>query len=229
MYDLPVIKLPNELTTLMKLRLHNHAQSYSYVIEVLSKNNSLMAIIANAFTEFSEQGKILEIINILGWKHFRDRLLSIYIYKSVFARYPDSTDTLLISDLSDCEEMISSFTPNSSSRALLFVFYLKYFEYLKRDEGEGEIIKLNEIFEKVFDVLSLGDGKTHQIDWLAFSIWHFSEYYGIEDLEEKLNNKMSFNQLYEELSENNKNQFINNSLSYACSINEDECFFSEKV
>lgn len=227
MYDLPVIKLPQELTTLMKMKLHNDAKSYSQVIDVLSQNSSLMAIISNAFNEFSEQGKILEIINVLGWKHFRDRLLSIYIYKFIFDRYPDSTDIHLISDLSDCEEMISNFSPNSSSRGLLFIFYLKYFEYLKRDEGE--IIKLNDIFSLVYDILSLSDGKTHRIDWLAFSVWHYSEYYGRDTLEEKLSNKISFYELYEGLSDKDREQYINNSLSYACSIYEDECFYSEKV
>lgn len=227
MLDLPVVKLPFELVQLLKMKLYNDSSSYSKVNEVISSNKSLSSLVSNAFMEFSTQGNILNVLNTLGWSHFRDRLMSIYLYKRAFGKFPDTTDIHLTSDLLDLEEQLSAFSIDSISRSLLFVFYLKNVEYIKREDGET--FKVSSIIDDVYDFLSLGSGKCENIDWLIFNIWHFKEFYGADTFETKLEEGKSFRDLFAELPAYNQKKLVDNAISYACSIYDSESFYSQKV
>lgn len=227
MLDLPVVKLPHELVQLLKMKLYNDRSSYTKVNDVISSNKALSSLVSNAFMEFSSEGNILNVLNTLGWSHFRDRLISVFLYKRAFGKFPDTTDIHLISDLTDLEEQLSPFSIDSISRSLLFIFYLKNVEYSRREDGER--FDVSSVINEVQDFLSLGSGKNENIDWLIFNIWHFKEFYGIESLKSKLEEGSSYRDLFIELPEHSQKKLVDNAISYACSIYDSESFYSQKV
>jgi hypothetical protein len=227
MFDLPVIKLPYELTELLKMKLYNNAESYSKILALISSNKAMSAIVVNAFREFSEEGKISAVLNTLGWKHFRDRLVSVYVYKKLFNRYPDTTDIHIITELTDFEESFASFSIESNSRSLLLSFYLKLLELDQRQDGAS--FRFSTQFDEVRELIELKAGKTQQIDWLIFISWHLVSYFGFDKLEEEINTGVDFDQLIDLLTISQKRQFINNSLSYGCSIGDKDNFYCEQI
>jgi hypothetical protein len=228
MLRLPVIKLPNEFTNLLKIKIYNADESVDNIIRYIYDDKFLTNLVGNCFKEFDSEKKIKKIIISLGWKHFRDRLASVYIHKAIFNSYPKSTDIHITNELQLFEENFERFSLKTNSRSFLLAFYLKFLEIKLREEGQT--LKILEIIDEAKEFLDLSTARQSKIDWLILLAWHVAVFIGVDQLKVLYKaKKLNFADVFDRFSEEQKRTLIDNFLSYGCSIGEDEMFLFEKV
>lgn len=228
MISFPVLKLPEVFVELTKSVNHGDKSSIMNVMDFINREDALKSVIRNCFAEFDEKKLISNIIGTLGWKHFRDRLSSIFIYKEVFGSYPSATDINIIGNIQEFEARFENITVNSNSRLYLLGFYLKLVESYQREEGE-EINLFDELLD-LEEVIHYSNARSQKADWLLIATWHMVEYIGTKKFQELYSEgEATIEYMMELITEEQKKQFINNCLSYGASIYDQDFFVFKRV
>ena len=223
----PFVNLPPEFVTLLKSN-HSVTTSSASVIDVIRSNPALTSILETAFTEFNDTRGLEKIITVLGWPNFRERMASVYVYKSIYGNFPSSTDTELVDEIKSLESRFTDHTVNSFSRIFLLGFYLKLAN-LEIQPSEDNIYIEIKVPPEIGELLKLSQGRTERIDWLILILIHLNASIGEKMLMNGLVAGKKFEEFFALMSKESQELMSQNLLAYGASIQEYEMFLNEKV
>jgi hypothetical protein len=226
--NLQVIKLPQTLSFLLSHEMQLSTATLSFVCSIIEKDPAFTLLIQKSFSEFDSQGRLDCIVKSLGWRHFRDRLVSLYVFRSLYDKYPKTTDLRLVDDLINFEESFKQFSVDSNSRLMLLAFYVRLFEIDFFNQKKESINLLNE-FKALYDLLSLKNSKSPKIDFLLLLLWHLKNIFGEEEIKSSIKLGINFQDIADRMSLEQKNTFAANCLSYGASISEYELFIHDRI
>lgn len=216
-------KLPNELVFLLKSNLTHDRDVFSFIYETLEDNQSLQYIFNHTFSYAEGEKNFKEMMKSLGWLHFRDRLSALYLNRIKDGKYPTQIDTSLINDMLILEQRLEDNTIQSVSRSYLFGFYLTALK-LTDDYFSVRIPRV------VFDLMKLGRTRVERIDWMLLLMWHFAVYLGDKNLHGAIvNERKTYKDLYQQLTDDQQKQMMTNLLHYAYSINDGDFFKHQMI
>ncbi len=223
----PYVNLPKEFTALLKKNTSQLIHPSDVMVHLRSQK-ALFNVLEHAFSEFDEGHGLEKIFLALGWSSFRDRLASVYVYKTIYGDFPKKTNLTLIEEMKLFEARFLAHSVNSSSRVFLLSLYLKMANL------ELQTIENNQFFElkipsEVDQLLNLSQVKSDKIDWLILIVYHLQLGIGEKMLTNCLINGKNFIEIYELLSKNDKELMSRNLLAYGASIEDSELFLFEKV
>ncbi len=69
--------------------------------------------------------------------------------------------------------------------------------------------------------------KSVRIDWLMLQLIQYEHFFGIDRLSELLKSQTRYEALFALLTENEKEQMLNNFMTYGASINDQDIFTSD--
>lgn len=221
MFVLPEIKLPNEFTQLLKSSIFNTSDSIEKLSEVIDENKNFSDFIKNVFADVGKGYSVKKIIKHLGWKNFRDRLSSIYLYHFKYGHYPRTSQVNLVEDISSLENSSYSITGSSFSRSHMLGLYLKF-----ANAQNSQTLQIPLVLCELLKELRV---KVIKCDWPLLVLWHFVEYAGTNHVSDIVKSgQFSYDYFYNYLSNEQKENYISNLLAYCYSIDEDD-FWSHKV
>ncbi|MBA2404735.1 MAG: hypothetical protein H0V66_08180 [Bdellovibrionales bacterium] len=223
----PFVNLPQEFVILLKSNI-SVSSSPAPILDLIRSNKALYSILETAFKEF-DNGKGLEkVIMALGWANFRERMASVYIYKSIYGDYPGKTDMELVEEIKALETRFADHSVTSFSRLFLLGFYLKManIEIQQREENKFLEIKIP---QELGPMLKLSQGRSERIDWLILILLHLNAELGEKMLMNNLANGKKFEELYALMPKDAQEIMGQNLMAYSASIQEPEVFLYEKV
>jgi hypothetical protein len=219
--------MPTEFITLLKSDL-GIVHSPAPIFDIIRPNRALYHVLENAFLEFDDGRGLERLLITLTWPNFRDRVASIYIYRSIHGKFPCKTDMELVEDIKNIETTFSSHSVHGISRMFLLGFYIRLanIQMDSQEEHKYPEIKLS---AKLLPILKLSQVRTQRPDWLLLIILHFSEALGDKVFLNYLMAGKKLNDLYDLMSPQERELMHQNLLSYGASINESDFFLYEKV
>lgn len=224
--NLPYVKMPAEFVTLLKTNLAT-VTSPSMVFDVIRPNQALCHILEKAFKEFDDGRGVEKILTALGWSNFRDRMASLFVYKSIHGEYPSKTDMELVDDIKLIEAFYSEHGIHGYSRLFLFGFYIKLANIQLQEQGAlDEEIKIP---IEVGEVLKLSQGRSDRVDWLILIITHLIAYLGEKTLINYLLSGKKMKDIYSLLTPDARKEMHSNLLAYSASIDDPDFILYEKV
>ncbi len=223
---LPVINLPSEFVSLLKFHISSNT-SYETVADFIKPNRALNSILDIAFKEFGTGGPE-KLMTTLGWSNFRDRMGSVYIYKSIYGNYPTKTNMELVEDIKSFEMRFTAHTVHGYSRLFLLGFYLKLANLELQTRANNKFLEIR-IPNEINAILKLSQGRSKKIDWLILVILHLIEALGEKMLMNSLVSGKKFDTLYEMMSPEASERMHQNLLAYGASIKDPDLFLYEKV
>jgi hypothetical protein len=224
-FTLPFLILPEEFIHLLK---SNHITALPSIIDTIHANKALCHILEGAFKEFNTQKGVEGILNSLGIENFRDRVASIYIYKSIYGTYPNQTNLDLVEGIKNFEGRFQNYSIHGHGRLFLLGFYLELAN-LKIQHELGERAQELSIPNSIEECLKLSQGRSHLIDLQILLLTHFSLALGEQEVLERLKRKEGFDIFYQHLSSGARDQMAKNMLAYGASIQAPDIFLYEKV
>lgn len=224
---LPYVKLPGEFITLLKSNLAV-TSSPTPIFDIIRQNMALYHTLENSFQEFDDGRGVEKLLTALGWANFRDRMASLYVFKSIYGDFPQKTNMELVEDIKGLESRFMNHGVHGYSRLFLLGFYLKLANIKIQRKEDNQFLEIR-IPDNVLNVLKLSPGKAEKIDWLILIITHL-----MNSLEEKvlinlLISGKKFEEIYELLPKEARSNMHENLLAYGASINEPDFFLYEKV
>lgn len=223
----PYVNMPDVFVSLLKAEISVNS-SPDPVFASIRPQRALYSILERAFKEFDDGRGIEKVLMALGWPNFRDRMASIYLYKTVYGDYPSKTNMDLVEEIKFFEERFRSHSVATSSRLFLLGFYLKLAnqELQRREENQFLEIKIP---EEVESVLRLSQGRSPRLDWLILIVYHLQAALGQKMLTSSLAAGKKFDEIYELMSTESQQQMLENLLAYGASIQESDVFLYDKV
>lgn len=224
---LPYVPMPNEFMTLLRSNL-SVVSVPSTIFTPLKKNQSLYLLLEQSFAEFDDGRGLEKTMMALGWPNFRDRVGSLYVYKTVFGNYPSKTNMELVEDIKSFETKFHEHSITASSRLFMLGLYIKLSNiHLQREKGEyyREIVIPPEV-EKIF---KFSAGRSEKVDWLILSVLHLYEALGEKTIMNALMSGKKFDDLYKTMPQADRQLMSQNLLAYGASIREQDVFLYEKV
>jgi hypothetical protein len=226
-FHLPHVHLPEEFVTLLKASLPITTGS-GPIFEVIRPNRALLLILENAFSEFNDGRGIEKVMIALGWSNFRERMASIYVYKAIFGNYPTTTNMELVADVRYLESLYAHHGIHSYSRLFLLGFYLKLANLSTQKKADNQFLEIKIPYE-VGPLLKLAQGRSQRIDWLILIVTHLYHAFGEKMLANNLVSGKNFEDMYELMTPESREQMFRNLLAYGASIKESEVFLYEKI
>ncbi|MBF0312650.1 MAG: hypothetical protein HQK50_06100 [Oligoflexia bacterium] len=250
MINLPAFTLPWEFTTLLQSDMKNK-ESSEYLLDRyqhLFSSGATSMVIERAFRSTWPKQEMKHIIKFLGPKNFRDRLASIYLYYFKHNIYPLETTPEAVSDVVAMEAQLEKYTTQTQSRLFLFFFYLKLTGIVSNQVPAAS--PLQHFPQEIISLLQATSFKIWYIDWLLLLLWHFHDFLGGDALKDciksKVNNRAAIKSatthfssnmlplptqtpywsLFSKLSEVQKEQLIENFLTYGLATNNRQIFFN---
>ena len=224
---LPFVNLPHEFVALLKAN-HTVTNSPALIVDVIRPNKALVFILETAFKDFDSSRGLEKVIMVLGWANFRERMASVYVYKSLYGDFPSKTDMELVDDIKLTESRYTDHSVNSYSRLFLLGLYLKLAN-LEIQHGEENKFTEIKLPADLGDLLSLSEGRSERIDWLILLLLHLQSALGEKQLMEYLIEGKKFDELYLLMSKDDQTIMANNLMAYGASIRESDVFLYEKV
>lgn len=230
MLEMPPVFLPPLMVKLLSLSIFESGKSWRQVVDIINRDRAMKILCEDAFKEFDENANLEMVIKTLGWKNFRNRLLSLFYVKVKGKKYPHVTLPSEIEELVDFEKRYENFSLKNNSRVLLFALYLMQSEFqLEKDYSNLER-RLIEFPLEIDEALALANNKAEELDWLLFMLWHFYEFFGKKDFLLKIKKHQGdYQKLYETLHASDKELLLKNALAYATALGSDEIFFYKRV
>lgn len=227
-FEMSSVIMPATFVGLLKTESANRPD---FVVKTAHSVRGLTIMLERSFAEFDEFNRGLDkIVQSLGWPHFRDRLASLYVYKMQHGPYPAKTDMSMVESIKTFESKLDFVEVNGLSRLFLLAFYLKLMN-IQRGQENQESHDFELLNSDLVNVLSLNQSraKSDRPDWLVLMTWHFVEALGVQKITELLKAKTSYDEIYNQLSSQQKKWMTKNLLAYGLSINEEDVFTFEKV
>lgn len=225
---LPVCPIPEEISWALKMRFHNNKKSYAIIADEIYSNDLLKVMIPKLFTEYMKNNSFESMLHALGWRGFRDRLVSIYIYKFKYGQFPTKLDLTLSKDIKVFEEAFRDFVPDGDSRMFMLGLYFKFCELsIRGSNSTGSLFKTS---NQLMELLKQGSQKSLRFDWLFLSLKILETMFGHEQLESRLKkNKSNFFKIFNELEVEQRSVLLESLLAYGASINEEDMFHNDRV
>jgi hypothetical protein len=223
----PFVNLPQEFVTLLKSNI-SVTSSAAPVMDVIRHNRALVSILDTAFQEFNDGRGLDKVMVALGWSNFRERMASVYIYKSLYGDFPTKTDMELVDEIKSLEDHFSSHTVNSYSRVFLLGFYLRLANLEIQHREDNKFLEIK-IPPEIGSLLKLSQGRSAKIDWLILILLHLHADLGEKMLMNYLVAGKKFEELYQLMSKDAQEIMSQNLLAYGASIQEPDVFLYEKV
>lgn len=223
----PFVNLPREFVTLLKSNL-NVTSSPAPVFDLIRPNRALFTILENAFKEFDDGRGVEKVMMALGWSNFRERMGSIYIYKTIYGNFPTKTDMELVEDIKQLETRFADHAVHSYSRLFLLGFYLKLanIEIQRRENNHFLEIKVP---DEISLLLKMSEGRSERIDWLILILIHLNQGLGEKMLMNALIAGKKFDELYQLMPLDAQEIMNQNLLAYGASIHEPDVFLYDKI
>lgn len=229
-FSFPLVFIPDDIRWLYDMHLNNSKQSYNMISEEILKRPFLRLHINKIFKKYMRGNSIDSFINTIGWKGFRDRLASSYLFHAEFGFFPDIEMEDKVKDIVEFENKLNSIFPEGSNRIFILGIFLKLCDISNQKENQDDWSTLLEIDTKLLEVINLGDQKVLKPDWLIFTLILFNKYFSSTILKEELiKHKGHFLSLFSLLKDDQKINLMQNLLRYGASIDEEEMFLFEKV
>jgi hypothetical protein len=223
----PFVNLPQEFVTLLKSNL-SMTNAPEPILELISQNHALKSVLETAFSEFNGGRGIEKVIKALGWSNFRDRMASIYVYKSKYGDYPFKTDMELVDEIKSLENRFTDHSVNSFSRLFLLGFYLKLANLDIQQREDNHFLELS-IPPEIGSLLKLSQGRTERIDWLILILHQMNAAMGEKMIMNSLISGKKFEDIYALMPKDAQEVMAQNLLAYGASIQEPDVFLYEKV
>ena len=225
MDNFPVVNLPDYFTSILKSNMQVSGQSFATLNTFIYSKPALLALVQRIFKDLGTNVDVGKIIKSLGWVGFRNRIANAFLEYELNGFFPEVLDSSLIVDLLNIEEDVKQYEVSGYSRGFLLGFYLKIIE-IKRKKNKQDDFNFDLNFIPFFE---FSNSRFPKIDWSYLMILHFNEFLGEKNLKKHLVNKVGFDHIYAELTEDQKNTFAENLLSYGCSIGESDIFYATQV
>lgn len=226
-FELPHVIMPGEFVTLLKSNLQV-TTSPAPIFDVIRPNQALYMSLENAFKEFDDGRGLEKTMMALGWSNFRDRVASMYLYKTVHGQFPLKTDMELVEDIKQLEARFVDHSVHSFSRVFLLGFYLKLANLQIQNRENNKFLELK-IPEEIGAFLRLSQGRSEKIDWLILITLHLLNALGDKLLMNALISGKKFDDLYALMTPEARKSMLDNLLAYGASIREPEIFLYEKI
>lgn len=224
---LPHVILPTEFLSLLKTNISASATS-TPVFDVIKANQALYCVLEKAFKEFDDGRGFEKTMIALGWANFRDRMASIYVYKSIYGNFPNKTSMDLVEDIKQLEVRFTNHSVTSSSRLFMLGFYLKLANIETQRKENNKYIDIK-IPEELGAFLKFSQGRTEKIDWLILTSMHLLHGLGDKLLMNGLVSGKKFSELYNLMPSEQRKNMMDNLLAYGASIGEQDVFLYEKI
>jgi len=225
--QLPHVILPNEFLILLKINVSLSSASEP-IFEVIRPNKALFLVLEKAFKEFDDGRGLEKTMVALGWANFRDRMASLYVYKSIYGNYPIKTSMELVEDLKLLELRFSNHSVTSLSRLFMLGFYLKLANIETQRKENNKYIDIK-IPDELGPFLKFSQGRTEKIDWLILITMHLLNGLGEKLLMNALVSGKKFSEIYNLMTPENRKDMMENLLAYGASIGEQDIFLYEKI
>jgi hypothetical protein len=226
----PVVYVPEDLTWINSFYLNNSRKSYVSISENVNSKPFLKLHVDRLFSQYIKANSIESMLNALGWRGFRDRLASSYLYHFFHGFFPQEDELDNITEVIQFEDDLKGIFPEGNSRIFFLGFFLKMCEIQSMKDNSDNFISFLKLSRELKQVLLLGDQKIVKPDWMILSLIHFESFLGRENILEIIKeDKGDFSLLRKRLSSEQKELMIQNFLRYGASINEQEMFIYEKV
>jgi hypothetical protein len=200
----------------------------SLITGIVEKDPAFSLLIQKCFAEFDSEARVQSIVKNLGWKHFRDRLIAMYVFRNLYGKYPHSTDLRLIEDLISFEQSFQMFAIDSNSRIMLLAVYLRFAEIYSFKRYK-ESLSLVSDFKQLSYLMSIKTSKSPKIDLLLLLVWHLKEFLGELEVASFIKSGVSFEKIVDQLDVEQKNTLASNFLAYGASISEYELFIHDRI
>lgn len=223
----PYVNMPQEFVTLLKSNI-SVTSSPAPVFDVIRPNKALFAILERAFKEFDDGRGVEKVLMALGWANFRDRMASIYVYKTMYGDYPTKTNMDLVEEIKLLETRFSDHSVNSFSRLFLLGFYLKLANLKIQQREDNQFLEIK-LPQELGMMLKLSQGRSERIDWLLLILLHLYTSLGEKMLLNNLIAGKKFEELYALMPKDSQEVMGQNLMAYAASIQEPEVFLYDKV
>lgn len=224
---LPHVILPTEFLSLLKTNI-NVSTSFAPVVDVIKPNQALYCVLEKAFKEFDDGRGFEKTMVALGWANFRDRMASIYVYKSIYGNYPNKTSMDLVEDIKQLEARFLNHSVTSISRLFMLGFYLKLANIETQRKENNKYIDIK-IPDDLVNYLRVSQGRTEKIDWLILTTMHLVNGLGDKLMMNALVSGKKFSELYNLMTPELRKNMMDNLLAYGASIGEQEVFLYEKI
>ncbi len=215
------IDMPDEYTRLLRVDMSTTSKFHTGLQSYILEHTSLMGIV-NRLLSNGEEVDVHAHMKKLGWHGVRDRILSYYmgiVYKST---HIEKVDFTLVDDILDFEQSFRFATVSGYSRLVLFGMYMKLD---CADQGVDDITKHplypNDI---TISYLKKMQEKVINIDYIIILIHHLLNFLGEDKLSSFISQNFSYESIYINLSEEQKEMMAKNFLTYGASIGESELF-----
>ncbi|MBF0205676.1 MAG: hypothetical protein HQK53_02180 [Oligoflexia bacterium] len=240
MINFPNISLPWEVTTFLQsdFRGNERLDVLNRIYQLLFSSSQMAPLIERLFSTAVPDREVGQFLKFLGWRHFRDRLSSIYLYYYEHDHYPRGTDPLLVREIVQLEREAEKILIDGQSRFFLFFYYLKLADTNLEKIGQSEQNLFRTFPREILQVLCSNNLKIWYVDWLLLLLWHFCDYLGkdlvLKNLRETIKSGragamegeglVEYWFFFDRLSDLQKYQFISNVLAYSYSTNSQRIF-----
>ena len=223
----PYIKLPEEFLTLLKGNIAV-SSSLTPVFDVIRPNRGLFLILEKAFHDLDDGRGLEKTMLGLGWPNFRERMASLYVYKSIYGNFPHITRLEQIADIKKLENRFQDHSTHGASRLFMLGFYLKLANIDIQNRENNQFLEIV-IPEEIGPILKLSPGKTERIDWLILITTHLYQALGEKLLVNSLSSGKKFDDLYHLMAADKREEMLSNLMAYGASIKEHDVFLYEKI
>ena len=224
MIEFPNIFIDQHFSHLLSQDLPSSQRSKQLITQYINHHRSFQQLVVNCFLDVVPQKRVSSIIKVLGWKSFRDRLASVFVFYTHHHKFPKETHVLLAKDLMAFDFQMTPYTTSGSSRAFLLALYLKLSKiHLTKSRGDFAETQL-EIPSSVVSLLKKAKIKIVKIDWAILLLWHFADAMGVEDLDKLLGQKKGLQELQSLLTIEQKDKLYTNLLIYSYAVNDQDFF-----
>ena len=224
MLNLPYISLPDYFTHLLVSNIQNSTQTNTNLELYISENRDLNALIKRLFKDIDPDGFLGKILSISGWNGIRNRMCAAYLEHAMTGKFPDQANLNLVSDLISVENKLRHFTQPGFSRAFLLAFYAKMSLIHVRKLSDSRELTPLIIKDEHIELMRFSKAKSVRIDWLMLQLIQYEHFFGIDRLSELLKSQTRYEALFALLTENEKEQMLNNFMTYGASINDQDIF-----
>lgn len=221
MEELNYIDMPDEFCQLLRVDMSTTSKYHIDLQSYILKHPALSGIV-NRLLNMGEEVDVHSHMKKLGWHGIRDRVLSYYINHSLKRIHIKSYDYDIIEEILNFEQDFRFSTVSGFSRLVLFAFYMKL-DCIERNIAS---IKNHPLYpsEVMIDFLKSSQEKIISIDYAIILLHHLLSYFGQDQLEAMMKQNFSYESLYMNLNEDQKETLCKNYLAYCASINESDIF-----
>lgn len=226
-FTLPFVILPAEFITLLKTNL-SVTTSPAPVFDVIRPNQALYLSLEAAFKEFDDGRGLEKTMLALGWQNFRERVASMYIYKSIHGQFPLHTNMDLVEDIRQLEMKFVNHSITGVSRVFLLGFYLRLANIQIQHRENNKFLEIK-VPEEISTYLRLSQGRSEKLDWLILILMHLMNSLGDKIILNAIASGNKLEDLYPLMSADSRKAMSDNLLAYGSSIGEADMFLYEKV